>query len=167
MHFVGLSDLCVGVCYYFCLYFHMSAVSVWVLPVASLFALSYEFSPSLLLPRRRPLATSDLRWDGVRGGHSYTDLPGGRERQLFTAMVQHCTADPVLWREERWEGGTGAERHGEPGQEKLRKCQWRNLISYKIHSNTRCLRACDWVHLVQVSSQVIFLWQMKSSHRLC
>lgn len=45
MHFVGLSDLCVGVCYYFCLYFHMSAVSVWLLPVASLSLCLMSFLP--------------------------------------------------------------------------------------------------------------------------
>lgn len=52
-------------------------------------------------PGRGPLAADDLGRDGVRRGHGDADLPGGRERQLIIAVVQHGAADTVLWGEER------------------------------------------------------------------
>lgn len=85
-----------------------ACVFIWALHLTDLWCIYITqsrdfFLPSLLLPRRRPLAANDLRWDGARGGYGDIDLSGGRERQFLTAVVQHCTADPVLWREERWE----------------------------------------------------------------
>lgn len=143
MHFVGLSDLCVGVCIYFGLYFHMSSTSLWLVSVAS---------PSLCLMTFFPPLSHDLEVDPLQPVTSDETVSVGGTVTLTCRVTESDnsslqwsnTAQQTLYFGEK-RGKKEGERHGECSQENPRKCKRSCLI--KICSNVAHLLCQKYIGL--------------------
>lgn len=167
MHFVGLSDLCVGVCYYFCLYFHMSAVSVWLLPVASLSLCLMSFLPLSRYLDEDPLqpVTSD---ETVSVGGTVTLTCRVAESDNSSLQWSNTAQQTLYFGEKRGERERRVQRDTGCGDQKSHESVSDATSSPTKYTQTHvaCGRVTESIWSTS-QAKSFFLWQMKSRHGLC